>query len=270
MTTTTTEQYRVAPATRVNLLSHPADETNGAREEQSRGTLDQNARRLAELQETLTAESKRAILIVLQAMDTGGKDPTIRDVFSAVNPAYCVVHAFKKASKEEEQHDFLWRFHQKMPAYGEIGVFNRSYYEIVLGARVNGETAGERLRQRYREINQFEQYLAENDITVLKFFFHISKDEQKRRLQERLDDPKKNWELSEADFVERRKWDDYMRAFEGMLAETSTHHAPWFLIPADQEWFRNIVVSQIIVETMEAMDLQYPPPSMDVDNLEWE
>jgi PPK2 family polyphosphate:nucleotide phosphotransferase len=257
----------IEPGRKVRLAEWDPDDTGSVKEPAAIRETDQLVQRIAELQAALTAESKQALLIVLQAMDTGGKDPTIREVMWATNPAHCNVKNFKAPSTEEKRHDYLWRFHPWVPGMGEIGIFNRSYYEEVLGAKVNNGLSGEELQRRYRQMNDFELYLTEQNIRFLKFFFHISNEEQRRRLQARIDDPKKQWELSESDFTERKKWDHYMEAFEGMLSHCSTPHAPWRLVPANRDWYRNLIVARTVVEALEEMDPQYPEPSVDMSKL---
>lgn len=222
---------------------------------------------IAELQNRLYAESRQALLIVLQATDTGGKDSTIRKVLGPINPQGVEVTSFKAPSSTELAHDYLWRIHQAVPAKGMIGVFNRSHYEDVLIVRVHGLAALEKVEQRYDQINDFERHLAENDVTILKFFLHISREEQKERLQARLDDPSKHWKFNPGDLKERARWDEYEEAFEHALSRCSTKHAPWFIIPADRKWYRNAVIARIIRRTLEDMDPQYPKDSYDSDSI---
>ncbi|MEL6962821.1 MAG: polyphosphate kinase 2 family protein [Pseudomonadota bacterium] len=222
---------------------------------------------IAELQNRLYAEGKQALLIVLQATDTGGKDSTIRKVLGPINPQGVEVTSFKAPSSVELAHDYLWRIHQAVPAKGMIGVFNRSHYEDVLIVRVHNLAPRDKVEQRYDQINEFERHLAENDVTILKFFLHISKDEQKERLQARLDDPSKHWKFNPNDLKERERWDEYEEAFELALSRCSTKHAPWFVIPADRKWYRNAVIARIIRRTLEAMDPQYPEDSFDASNI---
>ncbi len=203
-------------------------------------------------------------MIVLQGMDTSGKDGAIRHVMKGVNPQGCSVTSFKSPSVEELAHDFLWRIHKAVPSKGGIGIFNRSQYEDVLITRVRGLISKQEWKEHYKQINHFEKSLSQNGVTILKFFLHISNKEQKKRLQERLDDPEKNWKFSEIDLNERKLWDDYMRAYEGMLGACSTKWAPWFIVPSDKKWFRNLVISEIINETLAAMKLKLPPPLTDV------
>ena len=222
---------------------------------------------IAELQNRLYAEGKQALLIVLQATDTGGKDSTIRKVLGPINPQGVRVTSFKAPSKVELSHDYLWRIHQAVPPKGMIGVFNRSHYEDVLIVRVHGLAPEEAIEQRYDQINDFERHLSENGVTILKFFLHISRDEQKERLQARLDDPSKHWKFNPGDLKERERWDDYEHAFEIALSRCSTRHAPWFIIPADRKWYRNAVIARIIRRTLEDLDPRYPKTDLDPDDI---
>ena len=215
--------------------------------------------RLDELQERLFANGNRAVLIILQGMDTSGKDGTIKSVMSGLNPQGCKVVAFKAPSSEELGHDFLWRVHQKAPSKGQIGIFNRSHYEDVLITRVHELVFDKIVKQRYNQIKEFEELLHENGTTILKFFLHISKDEQKARLEERIRNPEKRWKFNEGDLEERKLWKEYMDAFEDMMAATSTDHAPWYLVPANRKWYRNLVVADRVVEALEDMKLKTPP-----------
>ena len=226
--------------------------------------LEELIRRLDKLQYLLYAENKRALLIILQGMDASGKDGTVRHVMSGLNPQGTRVTAFKPPSSEEASHDFLWRVHAAVPPRGDVGIFNRSHYEDVLIARVHGLVPQSVWSRRYDQINSFESYLAENQVTVVKFFLHISRAEQRKRLQERIDDPAKRWKISESDFKERRLWQDYTRAYEAVLTRCSTRVAPWYVIPANHKWFRNLAVSHILVEILEGMHLKYPPPRIDL------
>ena len=214
---------------------------------------------LSLLQERLYAEGERSLLIVLQALDAGGKDGTIKNVFRGLNPAGCKVVSFKVPSAEERSHDFLWRVHAKAPAKGEVVVFNRSHYEDVLIVRVHGLVPEEVWRPRYEFINDFEATLAAAGTRIVKLFLHISKEEQAERFQARLDDPSKRWKFRAGDLDERARWDDYVDAFEEAISKTSTDVAPWYVVPADRKWYRNWAVSRILVETMADMDPQYPP-----------
>lgn len=223
--------------------------------------------RLERLQELLYADGRHKLLIVLQATDTGGKDGTIRRVFDGVNPAGVRVAAFKRPTPRELAHDYLWRVHRHTPADGEMVIFNRSHYEDVLVVRVHDLVPEDRWRRRYEHINDFERLLADEGTTIVKFFLHVSKEEQRERLQARVDDPTKHWKFSKGDLAERRRWGDYQAAFEEMLTRTSTPHAPWYVVPADRKWFRDLVVSTVLVETLERLDLRYPPAEEDLDGI---
>jgi PPK2 family polyphosphate:nucleotide phosphotransferase len=223
--------------------------------------------RLESLQELLYADGRHKLLVVLQATDTGGKDGTIRRVFDGVNPAGVRVAAFKRPTPRELAHDYLWRVHRQVPGDGEMVIFNRSHYEDVLVVRVHGLVPEDRWRRRYDHINAFERLLADEGTTIVKFFLHLSKDEQRERLQARLDDPTKHWKFSKGDLDERIRWDDYQAAFEEMLERTSTPCAPWYVVPADRKWFRDLVVSTVLVETLERLGLRYPPATEDLDGI---
>ena len=262
------ERLRVKPGRKIALLNHDPGDTPGFRHKSDvDGLLEKSTARLADLQYRLYAENKRALLIVLQAMDTGGKDGTIRLVMTGLNPSGCRVKAFKVPTEEELGHDFLWRVHQAVPPRGEFGIFNRSHYEDVIVVRVHGLKPRSVWEARYEQINAFERHLVENDVTILKFFLHISKEEQKKRILERIKDPQRSWKLSPADFEERNYWDEYQRAYEDALNRCSTKSAPWFIIPADKKWFRNVAVSQIMLETLESMKMKFPKATFDPTKL---
>jgi len=262
------EKLRVKPGRKISLSDHDTDTTPGYKKKPGDdGDLDKSTSKLADLQYRLYAENKRALLIVLQAMDTGGKDGTIRHVMSGLNPAGCRVKSFKVPTEEELDHDYLWRIHNAVPPRGEFGIFNRSHYEDVIVVRVHQLVPPGVWEKRYDEINAFEKHLVENDVTILKFFLHISKAEQKKRIQARIEDPEKCWKLTESDFKERRHWDDYQRAYEDAISRCSTKWAPWYIIPADKKWFRNLAVSRIMGETLEAMKLKFPKPTLDISKL---
>jgi PPK2 family polyphosphate:nucleotide phosphotransferase len=262
--------FRVADGSHFRLKDFdPADTLALKSKEHAKETLERGIVRLAKLQEKLYAQDRWAILMILQAMDAGGKDSTINHVMSGVNPQGCQVTSFKTPSTEELQHDFLWRTSHSLPERGKIGIFNRSYYEEVLVVRVHPELlARQRIptelvlddiwKRRFEDINAFESHLSENGIVVLKFFLHISKKEQKRRFLERLEDPEKNWKFSVSDALERQHWEKYMRAYEDMIRNTSTKHAPWYVIPADHKWFARLVVAEATIEAMENLDLSFP------------
>lgn len=261
-------EHMVKPGSKVSLKDFPPDYTGKyRRKEQAEEDLGAGCDELVRLQELLYAEHKHSILIVLQAMDTAGKDGTIRHVMSGVNPQGCSVTAFKAPTPEELDHDYLWRVHKAVPPKGMIGIFNRSYYEDVLIVRVHKLVPEKVWRQRYEQINCFEEYLADNGTTILKFYLHISKEEQKKRLQERLDDPRKRWKFALADLAERKLWPDYMQAYEDMLNRTSTDWAPWYLVPANNKWYRNLVVARTIVQTLRKLDMRYPEPKEDLSGV---
>ncbi len=249
------------PGARVRLDRCDPDDTSAVHGSKRRaeGECDRLAGRLKHLQELLYADHRRSILIVLTAIDAGGKDGTIQHVFEGVNPQGVSVAHFRVPTADEAAHDFLWRIHPHTPGKGEIAIFNRSHYEDVFVPRVERLVPRHVWHHRYRMINEFERTLVLEGTTVLKFFLHISEDEQKARLRERLNDPTKHWKFSAADVPTRRLWPEYQAAFEEMLPRTSTRWAPWYLVPANKKWFRDWVVLTVLVETLEAMDLRWPP-----------
>ncbi len=262
------KKFRVKPGEKVNLKKVDPGETPGFNnKEEAVEMTARNVAKMAELQHLFYADNHFSLLIVLQAMDGGGKDGTIRHVMSGLNPQGVEVSSFKVPSAEEMDHDFLWRIHKSVPARGDIGIFNRSHYEDVLIVRVHKLVAKDVWQARYAQINSFEQYLADNNIITLKFFLHISNEEQKRRFQQRIDDPQRNWKISSADFSERKLWDDYQDAYADALMKCSTTTAPWHIIPANNKWFRNVVISQIILDKLESLDLHYPKPQEDLSNI---
>jgi PPK2 family polyphosphate:nucleotide phosphotransferase len=264
-----TERFRVEPDTKVTLSKWDPDDTAGFADKQSvEKRMKRNLKRLSELQYLLYAESKRSLLIVLQAMDAGGKDGTIRHVMGPLNPQSCSVVSFKTPTAEELAHDFLWRIHRAMPRAGEIHIFNRSHYEDVLIVRVHGLVPKSVWSRRYDQINAFENILAQNHTHILKFYLHISKDEQLERFKARLDDPTKHWKASQADFEERKYWPAYTQAYEAALSNCSTAQAPWFIIPANKKWFRNYAVSEILVEYLSKLRMKFPKPAGDLPVLE--
>ncbi|HEX6841492.1 MAG TPA: PPK2 family polyphosphate kinase, partial [Stellaceae bacterium] len=222
---------------------------------------------LDRLQEVLYAEAKHALLVVLQAMDAGGKDGTVRGVFGQLSPMGVTAHSFKKPTEHELAHDFLWRIHQQVPPRRMIGIFNRSHYEDVLIVRVHKLVPAAEIEQRYDAINAFEKLLAENGTTIVKFFLHISKKEQTRRLQARLDDPTKHWKFNADDLAERKRWDEYVTAYEIALTRCSTQYAPWFIVPADRKWYRDAVIARIVRLTLEGLDLAYPREAPELEKL---
>jgi PPK2 family polyphosphate:nucleotide phosphotransferase len=265
-----TKELAVKPGHKVKLSKWNPDDTLGfEKDHQTKNSLEKAIERLVSFQYRLYAEKKRALLLIFQGLDAAGKDGTIRHVMSGVDPQGCVVKSFKVPSAEEAAHDFLWRVHKSIPSYGEIGVFNRSHYEDVLIVRVHELVSKEVWSRRYDQINEFERMLEENKVKILKFFLHISKDEQKKRFLERIDDPDKRWKISEDDFEERKYWSDYTVAYEDVLERCSTKEAPWFIIPANKKWFRNLAVSHIIDETFREMDIKFPPPTINLKKLRW-
>ncbi|MGH9718405.1 MAG: polyphosphate kinase 2 family protein [Candidatus Acidiferrales bacterium] len=268
MATKFAKELIATPGRRVKLAKWDPSNTLGwNKNHKMKASLAKAVESLDGLQYLLYAEHKRALLIVLQGLDAAGKDGTIRHVISGVNPQGCRVTSFKKPTSEELAHDFLWRIHKAVPPLGNIGIFNRSHYEDVLVARVHNLVPKDVWSRRYDQINDFERMLEENGVRILKFFLHISKDEQKRRFQQRIDDKDRQWKISEADFAERNFWDDYTKAYEAALTKCSTTHVPWYIIPADKKWFRNLAVSHIIVETLEELHMEFPAPSVDVSKI---
>jgi len=259
------KRFIVKPGKPARVNKRDPDETLGIKKNDN--LLDKNVEKLRDLQHLLYADKRHALLIVLQALDAGGKDGTIRHVMSGVNPQGCQVTSFKAPSTEELDHDFLWRIHNNVPRRGDIGIFNRSQYEDVLIVRVHKLVPKEVWSKRYSQINDFEKMLDQNGVTILKFFLHISKDEQLKRFQSRLSDPAKNWKLSLPDFREREHWDQYMEAYEDALTNCSTSHAPWYVIPSNQKWFRNYAISCIVIDALEKMKLKFPPASIDVSKI---
>ena len=254
------ERFRLRPGAKLRLKDWDPGAKSGfdRKKEDGLSELESLAKRLEELQELLYAEHKHSLLVVLQGMDGSGKDGTIRRVFEGVNPQGVRVAKFGPPTPEEADHDFLWRAHKAAPARGEIAIFNRSHYEGVLVERVHGLVPKEVWKERYRQINDFERLLSESGTSVLKFYLNISAEEQKRRLEERLKDPTKNWKFSANDLPERGLWPQYMDAYEAALEETSTKPAPWYVVPSDHAWFRDLVVCTLIVEKLESLRMSYP------------
>jgi len=254
--------YLIKPHSKVKLSHLSTSDHDGfADKGAAEPILATHRHQLSNLQDVFYASQKKALLIVLQGMDTAGKDGTISHIFSGINPQGCDVAAFKVPTPIEARHYFLWRCQVQTPPRGMIMIFNRSHYEDVLSPRVHGLINTKTARERMQDINKWEESLANNDIAVLKFFLHISHAEQTRRLQSRIDDPDKHWKLSPADFEERQFWGKYTNAYEDILTHTSRKHAPWFVIPADNKWFRNVAISGILVEAMKGMNLKYPKPT---------
>ena len=254
--------FLVKPGTKVNLEKISTDSSDDAKKEQSKIELDKIHLKMSKLQYKLHAEKKQALLIILQAMDAGGKDGTIRDVMHGFNPQGCKVTSFRIPNNEEINHDFLWRIHKKTPQKGEIAIFNRSHYGDVLIVRVHNIVPVKQWSKRYEHINNFEKMLKDEGVRILKFYLHISKNEQSRRLEKRITDPTKHWKIDEADFEERKHWRKYMHAYETMLQKCSTAWAPWYIIPADKKWYRNWLVAQIITQTLEEMNPRIPKPKI--------
>ena len=255
------ERYRIKPGKRLRLEDFDPDDTSlvkskgdGLRESEA------HQKKLGDLQEVLFAERKHKVLVVLQGMDTCGKDGTIQHVIGAFSPQGIHVSAFKKPTEEELAHDFLWRVHHRVPGAGEIGVFNRSHYEDVVIVRVHGLVPEKVWRKRYDQINDFEEMLAASGTTILKFFLHISFDEQRERLQARLDDPNKRWKFNPGDVDERKRWPEYMAAYRDAIEKTSTRWAPWYIVPANKKWYRNYVVGSVLVDALRTLKMKYPRP----------
>jgi PPK2 family polyphosphate:nucleotide phosphotransferase len=262
------ERFRVKPGSKVRLAEWDPADTAGFPDKKSvKDQTRENLKRLSQLEYILYAESKRSLLVILQAMDAGGKDGAIKHVTGPLNPQSCKVVPFKTPCNHELAHDFLWRIHQEAPCKGEIRIFNRSQYEDVLIVRVHNLVPRAVWSKRYDQINAFERILAENDTHILKFYLHISADEQLKRFQARLKDPTRHWKVDPADFEERKHWDDYMRAYEVVLSECSTPHAPWFIIPANHKWFRNFALSEILVEHLSALHMKFPEPATDLSKI---
>ena len=263
------ESYRIKPGSKIKLEDWDPEETgrydgkkDKAEKQSQQLTIDLEA-----LQELLYAEQKHKMLVVLQGMDTSGKDGVIRHVFEGVNPQGVKVASFKVPSPDELAHDYLWRIHRQTPGKGELVIFNRSHYEDVLVVRVH-ELVGKKIwSRRYEQINQFERILADEGTIILKFFLHISLDEQKKRLQDRLDDPKKQWKFNVGDLKERELWSEYTSAYEDVLEKTSTEWAPWYLVPANHKWYRDLVIGTILVDTLKSLKMEYPQPAEDLSKI---
>ncbi|MDD3886505.1 MAG: hypothetical protein PHI35_06520 [Victivallaceae bacterium] len=259
------KKFLVPPGKKLELGTRdPGDDMGFTDKKQMLELLTQNNHRIARLQSDLYSENKQSLLIVLQALDAGGKDGTINNVFYAMNPQGCRVQSFKTPTALEAAHDFLWRVHAVTPRTGEVVIFNRSYYEAVLVERVHKFASPDELDYRYQAINEFECLLNRHHTRIVKFFLHIDKDEQLRRFVRRLKRPEKHWKISSTDYKERQLWDQYMESFEIALSRCSTEYAPWFVIPGNNKTFRNLAVSQIILETLESMNIKLPEPSVDM------
>lgn len=256
------KQYRAEPGKKFRLSDWDPDDTGGLDKDEAERILERHAAQLDHLQTLLYAGARHSLLIVLQGMDASGKDGTIRHVMRGINPQGCSVTSFKQPSQNELEHDFLWRVHQAAPPRGRIAIFNRSHYEDVLIVRVHKLAPKNVWEERYAQINAFEKMLTENQVRVLKFFLHISKAEQEKRLKARLSDPHKYWKYSKADFQERRYWADYQTAYEAAIAKCSTRSAPWFVVPANQKWFRNACISSVVVEELKSLKMRFPAPAL--------
>jgi PPK2 family polyphosphate:nucleotide phosphotransferase len=270
------ETFLAREGKKLDLRDHPTDATgNYKSKDEAVRDLEKNVKRLSELQDTLYAQNVHALLIIIQAMDAAGKDSVIKHVMSGINPQGCQVFSFKQPSPEELDHDFLWRCAIRTPERGRIGIFNRSHYEEVLIVRVHPQIlAAQQLpdeikndkniwKDRYKQIRNFEESLADNGIHTIKFFLHVSKETQKKRFLDRIEQPDKNWKFSAGDAKERALWDEYMHAYTEAIEATSTNKAPWYIIPADKKWFTRLAVSEIIVEKLESLDMKYPEVSED-------
>ncbi len=260
-------EFAVRPGKRFSLKPVDASFRGRERHAAANKRIAKNRERLGELQSLLWAEKKHSLLIVLQGMDTGGKDGTINHVFSAFNPQGTDVTGFRVPTPEEAAHDFLWRIHPHTPARGHIAILNRSHYEDVLSPRVHGLISKAVCQRRYQDIRNFEQLLADCGTHILKFFLHIGREEQLERFAARLDDPARNWKISESDYAERPYWDGYMAAFEDAIRATTSESAPWYVIPSNHKWFRNLAVSEIAVETMESLKMSWPEPRVDLRDI---
>jgi PPK2 family polyphosphate:nucleotide phosphotransferase len=265
------QELIVKPGSNIRLKDIDPDASPGWKNKESAAEqLVRNLEELRSLQYLLYAEAKRSLLIVLQGIDAGGKDGTIHHVMSGFNPQGARVTSFKVPAGEERQHDYLWRVHKVLPAFGEVGIFNRSHYEDVLVVRVHDLVPEPVWKKRYGHINHFEQMLVDSGTQIVKFFLYIDRDEQKRRFEERLKDPAKNWKFSIGDVEERKYWDAYAGAFEEAIEKCSTPWAPWYVIPANRKWFRNLAVSEIVISALKGMNLAYPKPNPENANLQFD
>ena len=262
------KKLMVIEGKKINLQRLSPDYNFSIDEEKAEYVLKQNLKkRMSELQYRLYAERKNGLLIVFQGIDTSGKDSTIRHVISAFNPQSCAVKAFKEPTTEDLSHDFLWRIHKRAPSRGEIVVFNRSHYEDIIQPRVHKTIHKSIWSQRYEHINAFERCLSDNSIKIIKFFLHISKEEQRKRLEERMNDPSKQWKVSESDITERKFWNNYTVAYQDIINRCSNLWAPWYIIPANKKWFRNLVVALVIVDTLERMKPKFPKPTINLSEM---
>ena len=262
------KKFRVEPGSKVKLDEiDPGYKGEHGDKDSAQPELEKHAQRIHELQYLMYAENKRSLLIVLQGMDAAGKDGTIGHVLAAMNPQGCRVYGFKTPSEREAAHDYLWRVHRATPRTGQVTVFNRSHYESVLVVRVHNLVPKEIWSKRYDEINAFEQELTNNGTHIVKFFLHISKEEQLARFKERLDDPTRNWKISESDYTEREYWNDYQKAYEEALSKCSTPYAPWYVIPSNHKWFRNLAISEILVDSLNSLNMKLPAPTVNIEEI---
>ncbi|WP_405168757.1 PPK2 family polyphosphate kinase [Paenibacillus sp. FSL H3-0286] len=265
------KRYMIKDTNEIQLNKLDPDDTgNFKSKKEAEAKTEQLKERLAELQDILFAQKKHSLLVILQGMDSSGKDGTVKHIFSGINPQGFIVTSFKKPSLEEEAHDFLWRVHQKTPPKGYISAFNRSHYEDVLVPRVHGGLKKDDMKRRFRYIRQFEEMLVEEGTTIIKLFLHISKEKQLKKIKERLEDPKKHWKFDASDLQEREFWDDYQEAYVDVFKESSIDKAPWYWIPANHQWYRNYLALSIVVKTLESLDLSYPKlntPTPDISEL---
>lgn len=260
------ERYWVKPGSKVDLSKIDSGEKSlfqGAGKDEFEPQFGELQDQLQQLQKKLYAQNKHRILVVMQAMDTGGKDGCIKHVFSHIDPQGIHVRSFKKPSEEELAHDFLWRVHSKVPTRGQLVIFNRSHYEDIIAVRVKKIFPDEVWKRRQRHVVEFERMLAEEGTTIVKIFLHISKDEQRRRLEARLEDPAKHWKINPDDLVDRTRWSDFMTAYEDVMAKTSTEFAPWYVVPADRKWYRNLCVARIMLDTLKKLDMEFPAINWD-------
>jgi len=262
------KQFGVKPGSKVNLAKVDASFTDKHEShEHALPEIETYTQKLHDLQYLMYAEGKRSLLICLQGRDAAGKDGSINHVLGAMNPQGCTVTGFKVPSKEEAAHDFLWRYHQHTPGKGQVAIFNRSHYEDVLVVRVHDLVPKAVWSKRYEQINDFEKTLADNGTHILKFYLHIDPDEQLERFKQRIEDPARHWKISDGDYAERPFWDAYTEAFEDALGKTSTDHAPWFVIPSNHKWFRNLAISRIVAETLESLGMKFPEPTVDIEEI---
>ena len=267
------ERYWVKPGAEVDLVKIDGGEKvlfKGVGKEEIQRQFDELQDELQELQKRLYAQNKHRILVVMQAMDTGGKDGCIKHVFSRIDPQGIHVRSFKKPSEEELSYDFLWRVHSKVPHRGQLVIFNRSHYEDIIAVRVKKIFPDEVWKRRQRHVVEFERMLAEEGTTIVKIFLHISKEEQKNRLEARLADPIKHWKINPDDLVDRARWDDFMRAYEDVMQKTSTEFAPWYVVPADRKWYRNLCVARIMLDTLKKLNMEYPAINWDPQTIKIE